>query len=468
MTIKSISDEVKRRYDAKFKAYDDASTDEKKVMMKDDPVLFSYGLFRNRKGERMKLYPFQDLILNDKSSFIALAVARQSGKSISAVIKAFHHIFYNDNATVLVISKTLKQSTELIDKLRSLINNSPLKSALKDKMGSVDNRSEFSLLNHNKDTISRIISVPATDAARGFTADLVIADEIAFWENSVEMFNEAILPTISETDGKIMMLSTPKGKIGIFYDAFVKGGWSSYQFDWTICPHHTEEKMKIYKDQVGEFAFRQEMEASFVANQSAYFRESEIRDAVDNNLIIGEHTQLPVVIGVDFGKMMDNSIITIGIIDNPDDDIDYQQIKIVDIIKKPLGTDYNQIVGELKALFNKYNCLNIIYDQTGVGEGPGDFMKDMGLSVEGIKFSIQSKVNLYSNLKILFEKRKIKIPNIRELKDELLLFEYEYTTSGNMKLHHPEGGHDDYADSLALCAYGLKRPGYVAASIEII
>jgi phage terminase large subunit-like protein len=468
MITKSLSEDIIITYNKKFEHFNNCGLDERKRLMKDDPVLFAYGVFRNRKGDRMKLYPFQDLILNDDSKLIALAVARQSGKSVSAVIKAFHHIFYNDNATVLVISKTLKQSTELIDKLRSLINNSPLKDSIKKKMGSVDNRSEFSLVNHGKDSISRIISVPATDAARGFTADLVIADEIAFWDNSVEMFNEAILPTVSETGGKILMLSTPKGKIGVFYDAFTKDNWSSYQFDWRICPHHTEENMRVYKDQVGEFAFRQEMEASFVANQSAYFREAEIKKATDSNIVLGEHTRLPVVAGIDFGKIHDKSVIIIGAIMNFEDMPEYHKIRVIDVIAKPLGTEYNKVVGEVKDIFKKYNIQKIIYDKTGVGEGPGDFMADAGLPVEGVAFSIQSKQNIYSNLKLLFEKSQILIPEYRELKDELLLFEYEYTTSGNMKLHHPEGGHDDFSDALALMAYGLIRTDFVEPSFEVI
>jgi len=460
-------DELKR-YHEKFLRFAKASKEEKLVLMRDDAVLFAYALFRGRQGDRLKLYPFQDLILNDVTKLIALAIARQSGKSVSAVIKAFHHIYYNDNSTVLVISKTLKQSIELIDKLRALVNNSPARVAIKERMGSVDNRSEFSMKNAGKETYSRILSVPATDAARGFTADLVIADEIAFWDNSVEMFNEAILPTISESDGSIIMMSTPKGKIGVFYEVFNKDNWNSYQFDWTFCPHHKKEKMDVWKDQIGSFAFRQEYEASFVANQSAYFREKEIRDAVDEDIDLGGITAFPVVLGVDFGKVNDHSVVTIGYVENPESEYDDYRVVICEIKVFPLGTSYKEVVNGIVALNNKYSVLNILYDSTGVGEGPGDFMKDMALPVEPITFSIVSKKNFYSNLKLLFEKRRLRIPKVRELIDELLFFEYEYTDGGNLKLHHPVGGHDDFCDSLALCVYGLKRPGLVTPGLTVL
>jgi phage FluMu gp28-like protein len=458
-----------KKYDDKFKEFDEVNFAFKQQMMREDPTLFAYALFRDNKGDRMKLYPFQDLIINDTKKMIAVAVSRQCGKTTTADIKALHAIFYNDNYTVLVISKTKDQSMEIIQKLRAIINTCPIKAQFEELASGADNRREFYLKNYGKETYSRIISVPATDAARGYSADLVIADEIAFWENSIEIFNEAILPTVSHTNGTIMMLSTPKGASGVFYDAFTKDNiWSCYQFDWTVCPAHTQDSMNVKKEQIGEFAFRQEYEASFLANQAAYFLEKEVRDATDESLSMGVPTSMPTVIGVDFGKRMDNTVICIGVIENPMDNPDYHRIKVIDLIVKPLGTDYNKIVGELRALFTKYKPVNILYDQTGVGEGPGDFMKDIGLKVEGVKFSIQSKVDMFSNLKILFEKRQIKIPKNKRLIDELLLFEYEYTTSGNMKLHHPEGGHDDHVDALCLMAFGLKRPTRVPVSMKFI
>lgn len=466
-----IGIEEKKAYKDKLRQFVKLSEEDKFKVISEDPSLFSYGVLRNRKMARMMLYAFQDLIINDTSKLIAVAISRQTGKSTMAVIKALHYILNNDNATVLVISKTLKQSMELIAKLKGLIANSPLKDEINQLATGFDNKSEFYIKNKDKETYSRIISVPATDSARGFTADLVIADEIAFWDNSEEMFNEAILPTISETNGTIMMLSTPKGKIGVFYKAFEKSDiWSCYQFDWKICPHHTLERMDIFREQIGEFAFRQEYEASFEANQAAYFKMAHIKRAIDEDFVCGGITNFPLVVGVDFGKKHDNTIITLGYIENPDDFDEFHRIRIFDIIEKPLNTDYNNIVGELKALSKKYNIQNILYDATGVGEGPGDFMKDIGLPVEGIIFSIQSKLNIFSNLNILFEDKKgiIKIPNNKRLIDELLLFEYEYTTSGNMKLHHPLGGHDDMCDSLALCCYGLIRTDFVEPSFEVI
>ena len=95
-----------------------------------------------------------------------------------------------------------------------------------------------------------------------------------------------------------------------------------------------------------------------------------------------------------------------------------------------------------------------------------------GFPVQPIKFSVQSKANVFSNLKIFFEKRvdnkpAIRIPREKKLIDQLTMFEYEYTER-NIMLHAPEGYHDDECDALALMVYGLSRINKPNVSVKII
>ncbi|MFB6198811.1 MAG: hypothetical protein ABEI52_11175, partial [Halobacteriaceae archaeon] len=52
------------------------------------------------------------------------------------------------------------------------------------------------------------------------------------------------------------------------------------------------------------------------------------------------------------------------------------------------------------------------------------------------------------------ESEELTIPNHRRLVDELTSLEFEFTQHGYMKVHHPERGHDDFADSLAFANWG--------------
>jgi len=58
------------------------------------------------------------------------------------------------------------------------------------------------------------------------------------------------------------------------------------------------------------------------------------------------------------------------------------------------------------------------------------------------------------------EQGKFVFPDIRKLFYELSDLRYELTSSGNVKIHHSEGGHDDYPDSLALACWACKEDVY--------
>jgi len=437
--------------------FEDFDKEQNFGLFKEDPALFARYSFKDLKNKPFTAFSYQDIILNDQSKKILLCISRQTGKSTIAAIKAIHAALLNDNYTVVVVSRTLPQSVELVRKIKVLTRTSTIPiSATYPKMKEA--KTEINLKNKGKNTYSRIISVPATDAARGYSADLVICDECAFWEQGDYMFNQVIEPMTQFTKGAIMLLSTPNGKHGFFWNCFNSPFWSCYQFGWEVCPNNTLEEMEEKRSRMTSMEFQAEYEAKFVASQNAYFNPKDIQKAIDHSLVMGNLSNKEnIVVGVDFGKIKDNAIIYIGQIENMNLLPQEQVIKVLDRRVKPLGTNYAEVIGELKDIHDKYHPNLFVLDATGVGEGPSDIMIEYGAHVEPIKFSIQSKMNIFSNLKIFLEQSRIKIPDALALKDQLELFEYEYTISGNMKLHAPDGSHDDEVDAIALMVWGLSR-----------
>ena len=78
-------------------------------------------------------------------------------------------------------------------------------------------------------------------------------------------------------------------------------------------------------------------------------------------------------------------------------------------------------------------------------------------AVEGYKFTNATKKDLIENLSIMIENRQITIPPIPELINELKLYGYKTTSSGNVQYGAPEGYHDDCVIALALAAWQLKH-----------
>lgn len=131
---------------------------------------------------------------------------------------------------------------------------------------------------------SFIKSVPPTDKIRGKSANVCIVDELA-WLDTQEpdkLFINTIEPTISETQGKLIISSTPNGQVGIFHDKFDPDDKKEIQeytriwFDHTVNPskhyqEYVENKRKI-AEQDGKLRWwQQEYQADFVVTQTSFF-----------------------------------------------------------------------------------------------------------------------------------------------------------------------------------------------------
>jgi hypothetical protein len=460
MITNQITEEDKINLERKFKAFDDLLENRKEALgyIKIDPTLFAYFFFKDDFGKRFKALPWQDKFLNSKSKKRLLSCARQIGKSTTSGILALHTAYFNPGYTILVVSRTLPQAQEFVYRMKKFLYTSRFTIWDELQPKKKENKHEIILRSSQKGVDSRIIVVPATDAALGYTGHLVIGDEAARWEQGDYIFKEVLEPTTTFTDGGICLLSTPNGKNGFFWECFnMPDVWEIFHFDWTANPYLTKEMMEQKRKLHTSLSWAINYEAKFVVSQASYFNPNQIAKSVSEEAGKGSQGCRSLVISCDFGKIQDSCVIMIGNVENPKDKTSEQIVLVRDRIVKPLGTDYAQIVSELKELYKRLKPKKMILDATGVGEAPADMLIASGIPVEAFKFSIQSKADIMGNLKLLFEQGRIKIPKETELISQLESFEYEYTQNGNIKLHAPEGYHDDEVDSLALLSYGLTK-----------
>ncbi len=107
-------------------------------------------------------------------------------------------------------------------------------------------------------------------------------------------------------------------------------------------------------------------------------------------------------------------------------------------------------------LAQQYNA-RLLIDSTGVGDPVCDELHRENVRVDGYKFTNATKKDLIENLSMMIENQKLTIPQIPELINELKLYGYKTTPSGNVQYGAPEGYHDDCVIALALAAWQLKR-----------
>jgi hypothetical protein len=133
----------------------------------------------------------------------AVLKGRQVGASLAAAALAIHTARYWPDANVVIVSPSLKQSTEITTRARAGLRN----------LGDVLRQDSASMLRLANG--SRILSLPGTPrSVRGWTARLLILDEAAFIEP--ETFTAA--RALVATGGRLVVQSTPADESGDFHD----------------------------------------------------------------------------------------------------------------------------------------------------------------------------------------------------------------------------------------------------------
>ena len=219
--------------------------------------------------------PWQANLLRSTSNQVLLNCCRQSGKSTTTAIKALHTATYSPGSLILLGSPSQRQSSLLFSKVtefRKRMNN-----GLKLQE---DNRTSFELSNG-----SRVVCLPGSaDTVRGFSApSLIIEDEAAFVDDG---FNIAIRPMLAVSQGRLILMSTPNGRRGHFYEAWENGGddWDRIEVTAEDCPRITEEHLQKERRTYGEWTFLQEYECKFMDAANQLFRTSDIDRAITDEV----------------------------------------------------------------------------------------------------------------------------------------------------------------------------------------
>jgi hypothetical protein len=91
----------------------------------------------------------------------------------------------------------------------------------------------------------------------------------------------AIRPMLAVSGGTLMMLSTPYGKRGVFYEEWTGGrGWERYEVPANQCPRISEEFLEEELAALPSWVYRQEYECSFEETEDQVFTSDMIDRAV--------------------------------------------------------------------------------------------------------------------------------------------------------------------------------------------
>jgi len=455
--------------------------------LRQDPVLFAQKI--------CYAYPHwyqEEILLNDANS-IVIRMGRQLGKTFAMAIKAIHAAFTKpgvinpeDPYVVMIIAPAQRQSQIMFEQIQRLINSSPIlqQSVIK----SIQQEIRFK----NGAVIYNFPIGETADRVRGYAINLLIVDEAAYVPDRVFISLE---PALSHTEGSMVLISTPFGRFGYFYDAIKDGvpysdysqmkkrgetledgrsvtHWYPYTVGlevvlrdrrgkYTGKTQSSETSIKRQKRRMHPVKFAQEHEARFVDDAAMYFPLKLIMNAVEEYpMEVQPEPGCQYYMGVDFAKIAD-FYIAVVIKRYPDDALPMRVCNWQQDQKR----DYSITVPRTAQLAKRFGVKVLFADSTGVGEPNVEKLRQMlqGVCrVESVSMASLEKQNqMYANVYELLGAGKLVLPAMnKELLTQMQLVAMTKMPSGRIKIEAASGGHDDYPDAIALACMSTLEPRY--------
>jgi hypothetical protein len=95
----------------------------------------------------------------------------------------------------------------------------------------------------------------------------------------------AIWPMLAVGGGSLMMLSTPYGKRGVFYEEWTSGGgWERYEVPASQCPRIPASFLEEERAALPSWVYRQEYECSFEETEDQVFTTERVERAVTSEV----------------------------------------------------------------------------------------------------------------------------------------------------------------------------------------
>jgi len=232
-----------------------------------DPVVFA---------EQTGLVPdaWQADVLRSRAIRVLLNCSRQVGKSTTTAVLALWTALYDAPALVLLLSPSLRQSQELFAKVLTAYR----------RLGRpvpADAENKLSLELENG---SRVLALPGKEGTiRGYSGvKLLVLDEAS---RIADALYHACRPMLAVSGGRLLMLSTPFGKRGVFFQEWTEGvTWERVELRADQCPRIPPEFLAAERASLPAWIYRQEYECSFEETLDQVFSYEHVHAALSADI----------------------------------------------------------------------------------------------------------------------------------------------------------------------------------------
>jgi hypothetical protein len=227
-----------------------------------------------RIGGMEELDPWQENALRSEAPRILFNVSRQGGKSsVSGLLSADTALRVPGSLT-LMLAPSERQAKETFAKAAHFYLAT----------GQIVPPDSYRKLGMQLTNGSRIEALPGTEKTiRGFSGvDLLIVEEAA---RVADELYYAVRPMLAVSGGRLVMLSTPCGKRGVFYEEWTNGrGWERYEVPATEIPRIPASFLEEEREALPSWVYRQEYECSFEETEDQVFTTEMVERAVTSEV----------------------------------------------------------------------------------------------------------------------------------------------------------------------------------------
>ncbi len=393
-----------------------------------DPVVFAR-YYLNTTPD-----PWQANFLRSTHPRLCLNCSRQSGKSSTAAILALWEAIYKPRSTIVLDSPSLRQSQELMLKFAEFLD-------MVDKNVKLDSDTKLSVRFANG---SRVLALPGSEKTiRGISAvTLLILDEAAAIPD--ELYG-AVRPMLAVSRGRLVLMSTPRGEQGFFFDTWAKSkGWEKIEVPWQQCPRIDPAFIEEERLERGNAWVAQEYECQFIGAGATRIQRAWLKYEDRTP----PQPQLNISLGVDLAiSEKETADYTAGAVMGRDREgilhvLDVQRIR----------GSFSEQITFISQMAAKWKPSIVAIEEVNYQKALiQQLSAQTSLNVRGVK-PISDKVSRFAPLEARYELGQIyhnrSLPP--EFESELLSF--------------PVGAHDDQCDALA---YAFQALGQMPQNVKL-
>ena len=245
--------------------------------------------------------------MEDRHRFRVVNCGRRVGKTTLAIVEMVAEAVMGKDRKVAYLANTYQQARDICwRELKKATQPVTLQA----------NEARLEIEVKTKDGGTSLIWLrgwESVDTLRGQRFDFIVLDEVASMKNFWENWQEVLRPTLTDTKGEVLFLSTPKG-YNHFYDLYelrkTDKDYASFHFTSYDNPFIPTEEIEKARLEMTDDRFAQEYLADFRKVYGLVYKEFD-RERHLTEIVPSYRKER--ILGIDFGYTNPSAVLTIDV-----------------------------------------------------------------------------------------------------------------------------------------------------------